>query len=58
MCNSNFPRILEVVIFFIDFFHVYFSNSDISTTVQDMSLKCFVWKLKVLAEGTVSQIFY
>ena len=41
----NFPRILEVVIFFIDFFHVYFSNSDISTTIQVMSLKCSVVSL-------------
>ena len=39
-----------------DFFHFYFLNMDISLTIYFIDLRFSVYNLKVLLEGSLSQI--
>ena len=57
MCIFKWPRIKEIMIF-IDFVHFYFLNSDISVTIHVMRQTFSECDLKVLLEGSVSQIFF
>ena len=57
LCVFFIGQELKKLRFFIDFFHFYILNSDISVTIHVMRLEFSECDLKVLLEGIVSQIF-
>ena len=58
VCVFLIGQELKKLRFFIDYIHFYFFNSDISVTLHVMRLTFSEGNLKVLLEGSVSQIFY
>ena len=56
LCVFLIGQELKKLGFFIDFFHFYFLNSDISVNIRVMRLTFSACDLKVLLEGSVSQI--
>ena len=57
VCEFLICQELKKLRFFIDFVHFYFLNSDISFNIHVMRLTFSECDLKVLLEGSVSQIF-